>query len=320
MNLKIASKANWLLGFGLKFLEFLLWGVFAVSCLMAVSAGFGGSSYVNLTGKTVESIGIEYFEKMASPEIKVAEDAPAQAGFLGVTPVEEAGISVGDIDVGSAAEASGLQVGDRILSVNGYSVESREYLVDLIASFAAFDEVAVRISRDGEPQNLQVVLDEKPEGYVESPLGDAIASELKPFDGELRVKESAVSFKLGDSYKWHNVALLALSSTMLGLIAFAVSNVIGLLDRAHASLAFTWGSALHLSRAGWSSLAVAFLNFLFGVYVNRLVGSLQADGLAFEYGSRMISWPFVVFGLFMLVVASVFEKGIKLKEFDEVTI
>lgn len=77
------------------------------------------------------------------------EDAP----FLGVTPGKESdekGVELGTVVSGSAAEKMGLQAGDRILKLNGKSVEDFGDLAEYISEQKAGDKLSVEYVRDGK--------------------------------------------------------------------------------------------------------------------------------------------------------------------------
>ena len=71
-----------------------------------------------------------------------------------------AGAIVAGIIEGSAAEAAGLQKGDKITSVNGESITDAAQLSELIRSFKIGDTVTITIERAGQSSDITVTLKE----------------------------------------------------------------------------------------------------------------------------------------------------------------
>ena len=87
---------------------------------------------------------------------------PIQRGFLGVRGGEpeggEAGVELTEVTPGSAAEGAGLQIGDRVLSLNDAPVTGFIELAGLVVANQAGDIVRLEIVRDGEQLTIEVEL------------------------------------------------------------------------------------------------------------------------------------------------------------------
>ena len=79
-------------------------------------------------------------------------EIPPQPGYLGVVldqtdanrPVVE------EVLEGSGAATAGIEVGDRITSVDGVATPTRDELIDRVRTFNPDDEITLKIVRDGE--------------------------------------------------------------------------------------------------------------------------------------------------------------------------
>lgn len=87
---------------------------------------------------------------------------PIVPGFLGVEgqppPPGEVGVEIAVVTAGSAAEAAGLQVGDRVLSLDGAPVTAITELAGLVLARQAGDTVVLDVVRDGEQIEVEAVL------------------------------------------------------------------------------------------------------------------------------------------------------------------
>ena len=90
-------------------------------------------------------------------------DVDASAQYYGVP----AGAFVDDVTAGGAADKGGIQSGDIITEVGGYTVTSVSDLTRVLRKFAAGDTVSVEIFRSGQTKTLTVVLEEKPHEETE---------------------------------------------------------------------------------------------------------------------------------------------------------
>ena len=93
---------------------------------------------------------------------RIVAGIPIEAGFLGVSGGRSidgaAGVQVTSITEGSAADESGLLVGDLILSIDGAPVTAFEELAGLVVARAPGDVVELEVVRNGEPLTVEAVL------------------------------------------------------------------------------------------------------------------------------------------------------------------
>ncbi len=93
--------------------------------------------------------------------VQAQEDGePAWLG-VGITDTDD-GVLVSEIAEGSPAADVGIEVGDLVVSLDDEVIESARQLVELVQSYAAGDEVAVTVLRDGEEIVFDVTLGERP--------------------------------------------------------------------------------------------------------------------------------------------------------------
>ena len=71
------------------------------------------------------------------------------------------GVYVVEVVKGGPAEKAGLQAGDRIVSVDGTEIASKDDLGTLMQKHAAGDTLSITIARDGQMQTVNVTLGEK---------------------------------------------------------------------------------------------------------------------------------------------------------------
>ena len=89
--------------------------------------------------------------------------------YLAVTDAQTAsqlgvnayGVYVVEVVKGGPAEKAGLQAGDRIVSVDGTEIASKDDLGTLMQNHAAGDTLSITIARDGQMQTVNVTLGEK---------------------------------------------------------------------------------------------------------------------------------------------------------------
>ena len=89
--------------------------------------------------------------------------------YLAVTDAQTAsqlgvnayGVYVVEVVKGGPAEKAGLQAGDRIVSVDGTEIASKDDLGTLMQKHAAGDTLSITIGRDGQMQTVNVTLGEK---------------------------------------------------------------------------------------------------------------------------------------------------------------
>ena len=80
------------------------------------------------------------------------------AAQLGVSAY---GVYVVDVVKGGPAEAGGLKQGDRIVSIDGTEIGTKDDLSSLMQSHKAGDTLSITVARDGQMQTVSVTLGEK---------------------------------------------------------------------------------------------------------------------------------------------------------------
>lgn len=89
------------------------------------------------------------------------------------------GVLISDIVKGSPAEKTNLHRGDIVLSIDGKKVTTAQKLTNAVLDRDVGDEVTLRINRNGEVKEVNVVLEEKP-GRIAEVRG---TGEAKPYLG-----------------------------------------------------------------------------------------------------------------------------------------
>ncbi len=118
--------------------------------------GLGFAIPINDVRSMITDI-IEHGYVTGKPNVGILmTDVPDYATKYGVP----AGASVEAVLEGSCAEKAGIQKGDIICTVDGTEVDSSTALKDAVRDKKAGDTVTFTIYRDGEKQDLSVVLDE----------------------------------------------------------------------------------------------------------------------------------------------------------------
>jgi serine protease Do len=80
-------------------------------------------------------------------------------GFLGIaTEASEDGLKITKVGEDSPAAKAGLEVGDIIVKINGQELADRAALQALLMEMAADDKLEIEITRNGEPQTIQLKL------------------------------------------------------------------------------------------------------------------------------------------------------------------
>lgn len=83
---------------------------------------------------------------------------PGVLGVRGQGQDDAVGVPIAEVTPGSAAEAAGIQTGDRVLTIDGAPVTNIEELVGLVQSRFAGDTVNLEIIRGGNTITVQAVL------------------------------------------------------------------------------------------------------------------------------------------------------------------
>ena len=154
----------------------------------SVSPGNSGGGLFNMNGELVGIVNAK--SSSSDPEglgfaipindaIKVAQELLENGyvtgrpylgiTYLAVTDAQTAsqlgvnayGVYVVEVVKGGPAEKAGLQAGDRIVSVDGTEIASKDDLGTLMQKHAAGDTLSITIARDGQMQTVNVTLGEK---------------------------------------------------------------------------------------------------------------------------------------------------------------
>ena len=154
----------------------------------SVSPGNSGGGLFNMNGELVGIVNAKSSSSDAeglgfaipiNDAIKVAQEllengyVPGRPylgiTYLAVTDAQTAsqlgvnayGVYVVEVVKGGPAEKAGLQAGDRIVSVDGTEIASKDDLGTLMQKHAAGDTLSITIARDGQMQTVNVTLGEK---------------------------------------------------------------------------------------------------------------------------------------------------------------
>ena len=154
----------------------------------SVSPGNSGCGLFNMNGELVGIVNAKSSSSDAeglgfaipiNDAIKVAQELLENGyvtgrPYLGITylAVEDAqtaaqlgvnayGVYVVEVVKGGPAEKAGLQAGDRIVSVDGTEIASKDDLGTLMQKHAAGDTLSITIAREGQMQTVNVTLGEK---------------------------------------------------------------------------------------------------------------------------------------------------------------
>ena len=154
----------------------------------SVSPGNSGGGLFNMNGELVGIVNAKSSSSDAeglgfaipiNDAIKVAQELLENGNvtgrpylgitYLAVTDAQTAsqlgvnayGVYVVEVVKGGPAEKAGLQAGDRIVSVDGTEIASKDDLGTLMQKHAAGDTLSITIARDGQMQTVNVTLGEK---------------------------------------------------------------------------------------------------------------------------------------------------------------
>ena len=75
--------------------------------------------------------------------------------------VNSYGVYIMEVVKGGPAEQAGLKAGDRIVSIDGTEIASKDDLGTLMQKHAAGDTLSITVARDGQMQTVSVTLGEK---------------------------------------------------------------------------------------------------------------------------------------------------------------
>jgi S1-C subfamily serine protease len=130
----------------------------------------GINTAIQTDGSSFTNAGVGFaipIDTAVSVADRLVAGIPIEPGFLGIsgdTPSDgSAGVEVTEVTTGSGAHAVGLQVGDRIIAIDGAPVAQFEELAGLIVAYAPGQTVDLEIVRNGEPMMIKATLGAKPE-------------------------------------------------------------------------------------------------------------------------------------------------------------
>ena len=123
-----------------------------------------GRAYLGIRVAPAHRIGITEFEIEALPDdLEIVETA----------------VQVQEVIAGSAAEAAGLQVGDRILAVDGQQLGEENDPAELIGSYRPGDQITLTVEREGEALEIEATLGEAPDEPDRAFLGIVLTVEIE---------------------------------------------------------------------------------------------------------------------------------------------
>jgi membrane-associated protease RseP (regulator of RpoE activity) len=92
-----------------------------------------------------------------------ADEVPAEPGFLGVAVVDGSdGVVVAELFPGSPAADGGIEVGDVVVSADGFTVDNLDDLISAVSDAGAGTVIEVTVMRGGELLHFEVVLGVRP--------------------------------------------------------------------------------------------------------------------------------------------------------------
>ncbi|MFA6045450.1 MAG: trypsin-like peptidase domain-containing protein [Phycisphaerales bacterium] len=176
----------------------------------AVNPGNSGGPLVDIHGRLVgmnvaiataentkgssqgQSAGISFAIPLGIIEDRVPQiiaGGPIESGYLGISfagqegvPTgagQPPGVRVGRVASGGPAEKAGMVTDDIISAIDGQSVTSSEVLRALVASTKPGTSVNLKVFRDGEPLDLQVVLQAMPSEVIDDQYLRTLREEFK---------------------------------------------------------------------------------------------------------------------------------------------
>ena len=154
----------------------------------SVSPGNSGGGLFNMNGELIGIVNAKSSSSDAeglgfaipiNDAIKVAEELLQNGyvtgrpylgiSYLAVTDAQTAqqlgvnsyGVYIMEVVKGGPAEQAGLKAGDRIVSIDGTEIASKDDLGTLMQKHAAGDTLSITVARDGQMQTVSVTLGEK---------------------------------------------------------------------------------------------------------------------------------------------------------------
>ena len=122
--------------------------------------GLGFAIPINDAIKVAQEL-LEHGYVTGRPYLGITYLAVTDAQTASQLGVNAYGVYVVEVVKGGPAEKAGLQAGDRIVSVDGTEIASKDDLGTLMQKHAAGDTLSITIARDGQMQTVNVTLGEK---------------------------------------------------------------------------------------------------------------------------------------------------------------
>jgi serine protease Do len=151
----------------------------------SINPGNSGGALINMKGELVgintaiasnsggaEGIGFAIPVNMARDVMqKLIADGEVRRGYLGISPQDitaviaetfgveaNAGVLVAEVLRRTAADDAGIKRGDIIIEIEGQAMDSAEELRSRIGSYGPGDKIKLKILRQGDTKNINVVL------------------------------------------------------------------------------------------------------------------------------------------------------------------
>jgi serine protease Do len=158
----------------------------AIQTDASINPGNSGGPLVNRSGEVVgittaiigqaQNIGFAISIDLAKPLVQeIIDKGFVSRGFLGVNVVNvtpsiaasfnlpvDSGIGVADVEPGSPADKAGLRVNDIIVRIGDVTIANSGDLLQALTKYRAGDTVTVTFYRDGQEQDEQVTMAERP--------------------------------------------------------------------------------------------------------------------------------------------------------------
>jgi S1-C subfamily serine protease len=176
----------------------------AIQTDAGINPGNSGGPLVNVFGEVVgintaiiagaQNIGFAISFDLARPIVEeLLQTGRVERGFLGVNIVDvtpalnaaedlgvDEGVAIAGVGDGSAADRAGLRPRDVIVRIGDREVRNSGELLRALTVFRAGDRVTVDFVRDGERQQTEAVLDERPQSGAAALTGAPEGTPLRP--------------------------------------------------------------------------------------------------------------------------------------------
>lgn len=121
--------------------------------------GLGFAIPINDVKEVIESLSsYGYVKGRPAMGVSLADITSSEAAMQ--YRVNELGVYVAEVTSGSGAEKAGMQVGDRIISVDGQEINSVSDLRAIVNNHQVGDSIAVQVKRNNQTTDLKITLGE----------------------------------------------------------------------------------------------------------------------------------------------------------------